>query len=43
MLLKIIKKLTKEGTSADVSGGAFGNVGKEINFLNKRFRKDAKG
>ena len=43
MLLKIIKTSTKEGTSADLSRSAFSNLGKEINFLNKRFRKNTKG
>ena len=43
MLLKIIKTSTKEGTSADLSPTAFSNLGKEINFLTKRFRKNTKG
>ena len=43
MLLKIIKTSTKEGTSADLSRSAFSNLGKEINFVNKRFRKNTKG
>ena len=43
MLLKIIKTSTKEGTSADLSRSAFSNLGKEINFLYKRFRKNTKG
>ena len=43
MLLKIIKTSTKEGTSADLSRSAFSDLGKEINFLNKRFRKNTKG
>lgn len=43
MLLKIIKTSTKEGTSADLSPSAFSNLGKEINFVNKRFRKNTKG
>ena len=43
MLLKIIKTSTKEGTSADLSRSAFSNLGKQINFLNKRFRKNTKG
>ena len=34
---------TKEGTSADLSRSAFSNLGKEINFVNKRFRKNTKG
>ena len=43
MLLKVIKTSTKEGTSADLSRSAFSNLGKEINFVNKRFRKNTKG
>ena len=43
MLLKIIKTSTKEGTSADLSPSAFSNLGKEINVLTKRFRKNTKG
>ena len=43
MLLKVIKTSTKEGTSADLSRSAFSNLGKEINFANKRFRKNTKG
>lgn len=43
MLLKVIKTSTKESTSADLSRSAFSNLGKEINFVNKRFRKNTKG
>ena len=43
MLLKIIKTSTKEGTSADLSPSAFSKLGKEINVLTKRFRKNTKG